>query len=218
MKRIVAFLMSILLIFTMVGCENFEKYMYVEIDGGYKIWASSNYEEVFTIPESYNDLPVLEIEDFDSNNSRKVTKIVGSKNLEKINSWTFAGRDQNSMDNLIEVVFPYDANLKSIGTMAFYWQTSLKTVVLPDKIEYLGDGVFERCFALENLVIYNHIPPIMGGDIFNWNATLINDEYWHTKPNKNFTVFVPDEAVHTYQQSPWNKFAIKSISEANFIS
>ena len=56
------------------------------------------------------------------------------------------------------------------------------------------------------------------GDIFNWDTTLINNEYWHTKPNKNFTVFVPDEAIDTYLQSPWHKFSIKPISEANFIS
>ena len=218
MKRLIVLLITTLLVFTMGGCGNSDKYTYVEIDGGYKIWASSNYEGVLTIPENYKDLPVLEIDFFDSSNSRNVTKIIGSKNLISINAWCFSGRDQKSMDNLTEVIFPKNGELKKIETMAFYWQTSLKTVVLPDKIEYLGDGIFERCFALENLVIYNPIPPIMDGDIFNWDATLINDEYWHTKPNKNFTVFVPDEAVHTYQQSPWNKFAINPISEANFIS
>jgi hypothetical protein len=222
MKRFVLLLFVILFLFTAVGCngssDDSRNYKYIEIDGGYEIWASSNYEGVLTIPENYKDLPVLEIDFFDSSNSRNVTKIIGSKNLISINAWCFSGRDQKSMDNLTEVIFPENGELKKIETMAFYWQTSLKTVVLPDKIEYLGDGIFERCFALENLVIYNPIPPIMDGDIFNWDTTLINDEYWHTKPNKNFTVFVPDEAVHTYQQSPWNKFAINPISEANFIS
>lgn len=222
MKRFAFLLVTILFLFTTVGCngssDDSRNYKYIEIDGGYKIKASSNYEGVLTIPEYYKDLPVLEIDSFDSSNSRNVTKIIGSKNLVSINAWCFSSRDQKSMDYLTEVIFPENGELKKIETMAFYWQTSLKTVVLPDKIEHLGDGVFERCFALENLVIYNPIPPIMDGDIFNWDATLSNDEYWHTKPNNNFTVFVPDEAVHTYQQSPWNKFAIKPISEANFIS
>ena len=120
------------------------------------------------------------------------------------------------MDNLTEVVFSYDANLKSIDTMAFYWQTNLKTVVLPQEFEYFGDGVFERCFNLENLVIYSIIPPQIDGDIFNSDSTLINNEYWHTKPNQKFTVYVSNEAVETYKQSEWNKYTIKSISEAEF--
>ena len=216
MKRLIVLLITTLLVFTMGGCGNSDKYTYVEIDGGYKIWASSNYEGVLTIPESYNDLPILEIEFFSSHYSRNVTKIVGSKNLEKINSWTFAGRDQKSMNNLTEVVFSYDANLKSIDTMAFYWQTNLKTVVLPQEFEYFGDGVFERCFNLENLVIHSIIPPQIDGDIFNSDSTLINNEYWHTKPNQKFTVYVPNEAVETYKQSEWNKYTIKPISEAEF--
>jgi hypothetical protein len=230
MKKFVAFLVTILVLFTVVGCDsssgsssdnnsdNCQNYKYIEIEGGYKIWPSSNHEGALTIPESYNGLPVLEIDSFDSYNSRNVTKIIGSKNLISINAWCFSGRDQKSMDNLTEVIFPKDGDVKKIETMAFYWHTSLKTVVLPDKIEYLGDGIFERCFALENLVIYSSVPPTMDGDIFNWDTTLINDEYWHTKPNKNFTVFVPDEAIDTYLQSPWHKFSIKPISEANFIS
>ena len=120
------------------------------------------------------------------------------------------------MDNLTEVVFSYDANLKSIDTMAFYWQTNLKTVVLPQEFEYFGDGVFERCFNLENLVIHSIIPPQIDGDIFNSDSTLINNEYWHTKPNQKFTVYVSNEAVETYKQSEWNKYTIKSISEAEF--
>lgn len=200
-----------------IGCvntpNNSQKFKYIEINGGYKIWASSNYSGELTIPEIYNDKPVLEIEFFDSNYSRSVTKINGSKNLEKINSWTFSGRDQKSMENLTEIIFPYDANLKTIDTMAFYWQTSLKRVVLPRTFEYFGDGVFERCFSLESLVLYNEVPPQMDGDIFNSHATLINNEYWHTKPNKKFTVFVPEESVEIYKQSTWKKYTIKAISE-----
>ena len=173
MKRIIVLLITTLLVFIMGGCSNSDKYTCVEIDGGYKIWVSSNYEGVLTIPESYNDLPVLEVEFFSSYYSRNVTKIVGSKNLEQINSWAFAGRDQKSMDNLTEVVFSYDANLKSIDTLAFYWQTNLKTVVLPQEFECFGEGVFERCFNFENLVIYNVTPPQIQGDIFSSNATFV---------------------------------------------
>ena len=205
------------------GKEMYEYFSFYNTDSGYIMqgkygFSTKKYEGILTIPETYDNIPVVEVDDMDSSSSRGVTKIVGSKNLISINAWCFSGRDQKSMDNLTEVIFPSNGELKKIETMAFYWQTSLKTVILPEKIEYLGDGVFERCYALENLVIYNTVPPQMDGDIFNWDATLINDEYWHTKLNKNFTVFVPDEAVHTYQQSPWNKFAIKPISGANFIS
>ena len=97
--------------------------------------------------------------------------------------------------------------------MAFYWQINLKTVVLPQNFEYFADGAFERCFNLENLVVYNIEPPTMDGDIFNSDETLINNEYWHTKPNANFTVYVLEEAIETYSNSEWCKYTIKSISE-----
>ena len=45
----------------------------------------------------------------------------------------------------------------------------------------------------------------------------MNDEQWHTKPNKNFTVYVPNEAVELYEESSWGKYNIKPISEADFI-
>lgn len=211
-----------MLLFTMVGCDSYPSstndsinYRYYEIKGGYKICASSNYSGELIIPESYNGLPILEIEFFDSHYSRNVTRIVGSKNLEVINSYSFAGRDQKSMDNLTEVVFPFDANLKVIDTMAFYWQTGLKTVVLPQNFEYFGDGVFERCFNLENLVIYNVNPPIIDDDLFVFIES--SNDYWNTKPHENFTVFVPNDAVDTYMQSVWNQYTIKPISEADFL-
>ena len=193
-----------------------------EVEGGYQMTQSyklfsHNYEGELVIPETYNGKPVVEIDGMNSWFGRGITKLIGSKNLMVIRHATLASRDQSPMPNMTEVIFPADGKLKLIETHAFYWQNSLKTVVLPSQFEHFEDGVFERCFALENLVIYNTIPPQMEGDIFNSDGNLMNDEKWHTKPNKNFIVYVPDDAVETYIISIWGKYTIKPISEADFI-
>ena len=151
-------------------------------------------------------------ENYEYRESSEGIKLIFSKNLEEIDSWKFASTDGYAKKDFTEVISPSDGNLTRINTMAFYWQTSLKTVVLSDKIEFLGDGIFERCYNLENLIIYNKIPPKMDGDIFNWAPTLNGDEYFHTKPNKNFTVFVPNDAVENYKNSQWKKYNIQPLS------
>lgn len=196
---------------------DYDKFNFKEVEVGYQMTQSyrlfNKYKGVLQIPETYQDTPIVEIASMGTSFGRGITEVIGSKKLVVINSWTFSGTDGKAMGNLKRVEFPKDGSLKRIETMAFYWNSSLETVVLPDKIEYLGDGVFERCFALENLVIYNSVPPTMDGDIFNWDGS----EYWHTKPNKNFTVYVLDEAIETYKQSAWSKYKIEPISSIKHI-
>ncbi len=202
--------------------RDYSEFAFNEVEGGYQMVESyklfrPNCEGELVIPETYNGKPVVEIDNMDSWFGRGITKLIGSKNLIIIRHATLASRDQSPMPNMTEVIFPADGKLKSIETHAFYWQNSLKTVILPSQFEHFEDGVFERCFALENLVIYNTVPPQMEGDIFNSDGNLMNDEKWHTKPNKDFIVYVPDDAVETYKNSIWEKYTIKPISEADFL-
>lgn len=203
--------------------EKYHQFGFDEVEGGYLMTQSfkflslnSKYEGELVIPETYNGKPVVEVDSMGDSFGRGITKIIGSKNLISIGSKAF-GTSSISMPNLTEVIFPSDGQLKIVETLAFYWQSGLKTVILPCNLECLEDGVFERCFALENLVIYNTVPPQMEGDIFNSDVNLMNDENWHTKPNKNFVVYVPDDAIETYKNSIWGKYTIKGISEASFL-
>ena len=202
--------------------DKYHQFEFDEVDGGYLMresykFMNPKYEGQLVIPETYKNKPIVEIDSINDTFGRGITKIIGSKNLISIKVAAFGSRDSYSMPNLTEVVFPADGKLRKIETHAFYWQNSLKTVILPSQFEHFEDGVFERCFALENLVIYNTVPPQIDGDIFNSDGNLMNDEKWHTKPNKKFIVYVPDDAVETYKNSIWGKYTIKGISEASFL-
>lgn len=200
--------------------DKYRQFGFDEVDGGYQMrerykFLNPNYKGELVIPETYNKKPIVEIRGLDSSFGRGITKIVGSKNLVTIKHATFASRDQRAMPNLTEVIFPIDGSLKTIESEAFYWQNSLKTVILPSGIEFIGAGAFDRCYNLQNLVIYNHTPPTIERNIFVYIES--SNDSVNTHPHPNFTVFVPDEAVEVYKQSEWGKYNIKPISTADFI-
>jgi len=59
-----------------------------------------------------------------------------------------------------EVVVPY--GVKAIGTMAFYQQTSLTKIILPDGLTEL-QGTFYNCYDLETIILpdsLENIPPV----------------------------------------------------------
>lgn len=218
-------LIVILPMFILSGCSttdksfDYGKFSFNEIAGGYEMTQSfsfwnmnEKYEGILNIPEIYKGKRILEISSMGNSFGRGITRIVGSENLETIRAWTFAGQDGYAMPNLESVEFPENGKLKSIETMAFYWCENLHTVILPNEFLSLDGGVFERCYNLENLIIYNESPPIMNGDIFNSDASLVNDKYWHTKPNEKFTVYVPNDSVETYRKSSWGNYSINPIS------
>ena len=79
----------------------------------------------FTVPSFINEL-----EDSAFSNS-KLSKVVFSKNIEKIGSLTF-----NNSKKLTEVVFP--EGWKTISDFMFYACDSLVTLTLPESVEYIG--------------------------------------------------------------------------------
>ena len=200
--------------------DKYHQFGFDEVDGGYQMresykFMNPNYEGELVIPETYNNIPVVEIQGLDSAFGRGITKIFGSKNLITIKHATFASRDQHAMPNLTEVIFPADGSLKTIESHAFYWQYSLETVILPSGLELIGAGAFDKCYHLQNLVIYNTTPPTIERNIFIYVES--SNDSVNTHPHPNFTVFVPDEAVEVYKQSEWGKYNIKPISSADFI-
>ncbi len=173
----------------------------------YKLFAKEP-EGVLYIPEEYKGLPVLEIEFFST--CYKITKVVGSKNLEKIKIDAFACRGQSNVTHLEmhikEVIFPSDSKLKEIEQFAFFNNPALKKVVVGENINKIGEGAFFYCRKLENLTIYNPNPPKGAEELFD-------DGYYKYSTPENFVVYVLETAVETYRNSEWGKYTIKAIVE-----
>lgn len=159
--------------------------------------------EVILIPETYDGKPVTAIEGFST--ERKVTKIIGSKNLVTIEKHAFADTSWSKPMQLKEVVFPKDGNLKEIKYWAFFNCPNLKRVVVPENFESFGTGVFYHCTSLSVLMIYATEPPSGAADIFN-------DGYYQYYPPDNFAVYVPDEYVDVYKSTSWSRYRIYPIS------
>ncbi len=165
----------------------------------YKLFAKQP-EGVLYIPEDYNGLPVLEVDSFAT--CHKITKIVGSKNLETIKQDAFSHRSNSGHMNITEVLFPSDSKLKEIEDYAFFNNRSLKKVVLGENINKIGSWCFYYCRGFENLTIYNTNPPEGADNLFGAGTT-----------PKKFVVYVPESAVETYRNSEWGKYTIKAIEE-----
>jgi len=58
--------------------------------------------------------------------------------------------DDHSNRYLKEVRFEQPSNVKSIGDYAFMSSTALESIVFPNSLEYLGQGIFEMCTALND--------------------------------------------------------------------
>lgn len=185
-------------------------------EGGYEVSAKQfsldkQFKGTLYIPETYNGLPVVKISGFAATSGRGITKIKGSYNIETIAGWAFSGNDGGYMSNLESVVFPSNGNLSYIGNCAFFRCNELKTVIVPKTFCKFGNGVFERCYGLVNLVIYNPTPPTF--DCLFYLA--MEEKHYQIdkeRAKSSFTVFVPDESVNQYKSSKWGMFRISPIS------
>lgn len=164
---------------------------------------------IIVIPETYEGKPVTIMKGYF--NEYDITEVIGSKNLIKIASETFADKSDISHMKLEKVIFPEDGNLETIERWAFFNNDKLHTVVVPNDFKSFGVGAFYSCGALSSLVIYNETPPSGAEGLFKdgYNAN------FSKKPKVEFTVYVPDNAVATYRNSAWGMYNIKPISEWN---
>lgn len=58
--------------------------------------------------------------------------------------------DDHSNRYLTQVRFEDPSNIKSIGDYAFMSSTELTSIVFPNSLEYLGQGIFEMCYKLND--------------------------------------------------------------------
>lgn len=81
---------------------------------------------------------------------KDLTEITLSKNLNKIEGYTFTG-----CNSLTNVTIPN--NVKTIGIRAFYNCKNLKNVSLPSQLEEIQSSAFMGCNSLTNLIIPNTV-------------------------------------------------------------
>ena len=82
--------------------------------------------------------------------------------------------------------------LSIIKESAFHACMSLTEVVIPAKVEYIYADAFASCYKLNRVTSLAVNPPFAYDDTFS---------------NYNIPLYVPDEAVNSYQETnPWSKF------------
>ena len=115
-------------------------------------------------------------------------------------------------------VIKFDKELTSIGRLAFYNRASLTSVDIPNSVTSIGGDAFSGCSSLKSVTIGNRVasiadfafygcssltsvyckattPPVIGDDVFNWNAS-------------NRIIYVPRASVSAYKSaSGWSSYA-----------
>ncbi|MCD8356298.1 MAG: leucine-rich repeat protein, partial [Clostridia bacterium] len=80
--------------------------------------------------------------------SDSITTIVIDKDVESIGTYAF-----NGLNKVETVTFAEDAALKAVNDYAFSGCETLKVIVLPEKLEIIGEAAFNNCTALEAVAI-----------------------------------------------------------------
>lgn len=145
------------------------------------------------------------------------------ENITSIGEGVFSG-----CNSLASIVLP--EKLLSIGKWAFSGCVNLASINIPKRVTYIGDMAFYKCSGLTSLSISDKVTSIGGGAFYGCNLMTINVEastppyawygdycgaYGPTFSDYNATLYVPDNAVESYQtKEPWSYFGnIKSVSE-----
>ena len=113
--------------------------------------------------------------------------------LSYIGSYAFAGRIEKQQNGSIvypsqlsgEITIPCD--VKYIGHNAFAFNPLLRKVTIQNGVSELSSGVFEKCFALEDVVIPNTV------------LKIASDSFWECV---NLTVVIPSSVTDITPRNP----------------
>ena len=121
--------------------------------------------------------------------------IAGCKNTIIPNSVTSIGDDAFS-GSIGLTKLTIGNSVTSIGDGAFSWCEGLTEVTIGNSVTSIGDYAFYQCTGLTTLYSLNTTPPIVAK-----TSTFENNHY------RNLDVFVPQEALETYQTADiWKNF------------
>ena len=141
--------------------------MYEKTEGGYAvryyIYGISN-RKVATIPEKYNNKPVVTLRGNTFSNMKHLKKVILPDTITEIRGQAF-----KNCYNLEEVNMPQ--NLEYLGGGAFYKCRSLKSIELPNSLTYMGGEAFEYATSLVSIKLSNKLQEIRG-DTFAYCSSL----------------------------------------------
>ena len=100
------------------------------------------------IPQSYNDLPVTDINYKAFYGCSSLTSIVIPNSVTSIGGSAFY-----YCDSLTSITFEEESKLKSIGESAFYYCNKITSIIIPNGVTSIGNEAFWGCFRL--VEVYN---------------------------------------------------------------
>ena len=139
--------------------------VYKKIDGKEEYAVDEFTDDTLTsvyIPETYNGLPVTEINEIVFYENTAIKTVVMGDSIRKIGNSCFNGC--TNMENI-----RLSANLTAINDYTFYNCSSLKSVVIPDGVTSIGDDAFYNCSGLTSITIGNGVTSI--GDNAFWGCS-----------------------------------------------
>lgn len=116
-------------------------------------------------------------------------KLILPPNLINIKDGAFSGNSR--LTGILEI----PASVRSIGSGAFQYCSTLEGVVFSDGIENIGSNAFDHCTGIGSIVCKGSNPAYVSSGAFNG------------VPKDNFTLEVPEASVTTYKTtSGWSDF------------
>ena len=130
-------------------------FAYDESNDCYSVFEYTGSDEIVIIPDEYEGKPVTRIDGYAFTNSRHITSVRFSDNIEFIGSCAFQGCDKIEYMDLPD-------SLVSTDYGVFWGVSSLKEITLPEGFVTLGAWTFAYCEDLESAKLPESLETIYG--------------------------------------------------------
>lgn len=139
---------------------NDERFIYGKYNNSYEnsiLGVKDEYKNLseISLPSSYNGNKIISISYGAFRGSDRLVRINIPQSIEIIGERAF-----DSCINLESVNFEKDSILKTIGSNAFYFCASLKTINVPNTVLNIGEGAFSDCQSLASFNLSDNISSI----------------------------------------------------------
>lgn len=163
MKKLLV--MSLLLCSSLFGCTEqisinssdtyaeklFSLRLNIEEDGYIIDDYYGNFSDI-TIPDTYNNLPIVEIDDEVFKNNESIHSVIISSNITRIGVEAFY-----ECINLTNVIFNEGSELVSIEKDAFLNCEQLQSFIIPNNVSKIGNSAFKNCNKLTSITLNKNL-------------------------------------------------------------